>query len=157
MKPFRPPLDARLLAALQADLPCEPGPFARLGKEEGLSEETILEGLRTALASGVIRRYGARVRHQSIGYRANVMVVWRVRRERVEAAGSALAAHPAVSHCYERPPFEGFPYNLYTMIHGKSRAECERAIAELKSATGISDFAALWSRREFKKAAPRYV
>ena len=157
MKGHSAAMNGRLLAALQLDLPCERRPFACLAERVGVSEGELLESLRAGLDDGLIRRYGARVQHHSAGYQANVMVVWQVAPESVEEVGGKLALHPAVSHCYERPTFEDFPYNLYTMIHGKSRADCERVIAELQAVTGVREFAALWTKREFKKSAPRYL
>jgi hypothetical protein len=61
-----------------------------------------------------------------------------------------------VSHCYQRPRFAGFPYNLYTMIHGRSREECESAAGTISEQTGIADYALLYTTEEFKKTSPEY-
>jgi len=84
------------------------------------------------------------------------MIVWRAPEERVEEIGQALARQPEVSHCYQRPPFEGFPYNLYAMVHGRSREECERVARRLSAQVGLHDYRILFSTCEFKKASPRF-
>ena len=150
------PTELSLLQAMECDLPCEPRPFARLAERFGLAEQELLCALQEGLASGLIRRYGARISHQQAGFDANVMVVWQVAPAQVERAGQAMASHPAVSHCYERPAFPGFPYNLYTMIHGRAAEECRRAIAEISAQSGVTSYRALWTTREFKKTTPSY-
>ena len=149
-------LDSRLLAALERDLPCEQRPFSALAKEAGMSEDDLLEALRAAIGERVVRRYGAIVRHQPLGYQANAMVVWRVPEERVEQVGELFAGREEVSHCYQRPPFAGFPYNVYTMIHAHSREQCEAIARELSDASDVSDHQLLFSVREFKKTSPVY-
>ena len=149
-------MEPRLLSALQIDLPLTERPFAALAEPVGLTEAELLAGLAVALESGEVRRYGARVQHRALGFTANAMVVWAAPPARVEEAGRLMAQHPAVSHCYERPTFDGFPYNLYTMIHGRRREECEAVAEELARATGLSEWRSIYSRREFKKQAPSF-
>jgi siroheme decarboxylase len=150
------PLPLSLLKAMEANLPCEPRPFLRLAQRFGLTEDELLRTLRECLDSGMIRRYGARIKHQEAGFSANVMVVWQVSEDDVDRVAASMVPHPAISHCYERPAFPGFPYNFYTMIHGRSRAECEAVISQLSSQSGVTAYRALWSVKEFKKATPCY-
>jgi DNA-binding Lrp family transcriptional regulator len=149
-------LEKKFIRALESDLPGESRPFLKLAEQFGLSEGELLNSLKALIADGTIRRYGARVSHQRVGFSANVMVIWQAPSEEVEKIGQIMATFAAVSHCYERPTFPGFPYNLYTMIHGRSREECETVIAEISSVSGVTSYRALWSIKEFKKSTPRY-
>jgi len=149
-----PPLP--LLKAMESDLPCEARPFLRLAERFGISEAELLEGLTAGLANGLIRRFGARISHQEAGFNSNVMVVWQVHADEIERVGAVMAAHPGVTHCYERPAFPGFPYNLYTMIHGRSAEECQQAIDSIASRSGISSYRALRTTKEFEKSTPTY-
>jgi len=145
-----------LLKAMESDLPCERRPFLRLAEQFGLGEAELLKALRQGLKKGLIRRYGARISHYQAGFSCNAMVVWQVPSGEVERTALILASHAAVSHCYERPTFPGFPYNLYTMIHGRRREECEKVIAEIAEASGVKCYRALWTTKEFKKSTPCY-
>lgn len=149
-------LDPRLIAAFERDLPLEPRPFRVLAEEAGVTEGKLLEALQSAIRQRVVRRYGAIVRHQPLGYKANAMVVWQVPEERIEEVGQLFAAREEVSHCYQRPPFADFPYSLYTMVHAQSREQCEGIAQEMSRASGVSDYQLLFSLREFKKTSPVY-
>ena len=147
--------DARQFRALQSPLPLEERPFDVLAQRAGVSVEALLAFAQRHLG-GAIRRYVGTVRHRRLGVRENGMVVWRVPEERVEAVGQRLAEAPEVSHCYARNPMEGFPYTLYSMVHGPDRAACEQTARMLSERTGIADCAVLFSEREFKKVRLRY-
>ena len=150
-------IDLRLLAALEADLPLCPEPFSALAQDRGLEEATILGALQQWTADGRIRRYGALVRHMQLGFVANAMTVWDVPPERVETVGSSLASSSYVSHCYERSPFPGFPFNLYAMVHERSWERCLAVIDELSRACGDCRRVILLTTNEFKKSSPRYA
>jgi len=149
------PVDPDLLRALQADLPLQPDPFAALAA--GFDPDELLAVLRQWLAEGRMRRYGALVSHRRLGITANAMTGLVVREERMEEAGRRVSASPAVSHCYQRPTFAGFPYNLYAMIHGRTREECLAAAAEAAQAAEASEWAALFSTHEYGKSSPDYA
>ena len=146
-----------LLAALDADLPLSPRPFLLLAERCGWPEADLLEVIRDWSASGRIRRYGASVNHRRLGFVANAMTVWSVPDDRIEEVGGALALAPEVSHCYQRPRFPEFPFNLYAMIHGRCREECLAAAARLSQSCGLDEPLALFSSKEFKKSAPAYA
>ncbi len=131
-------------------------PFKKAAELLGWEVEEVL-GRATALKdAGVIRRFGAALTPAKAGFTANAMVAWEVEKEREEEAADAMSAHPRVSHCYIRPAFEGFPYKLYTMIHGNSPDDLERIIDELSKVSRSTSFRALHSTREFKKSSPVY-
>ena len=148
--------DWPVIEELQQGLPLCPRPFAQLAEDTGISEAEFIARIGTLLDAGAIRRLGPRVRHHRIGVRGNIMVVWRVPGERADEVGRAFAASEHVSHCYVRPPFEGFPYNLYTMVHGPDTASAEQVVADLARMAAITDYVMLHTVRELKKSTPVY-
>ncbi len=154
-------LEKTILAAVQEDLPLSPTPYAEIAVKCGTDEQTVLDLLRRLRDEGVIRRFGATLRHQKVGFAHNIMVAWEVpatlgAAER-DAAGELLAAHPQVSHCYWRPcAVPDWPYTLYSMLHGHSEAECLAVVQELSSRTGLTQYACLASLAELKKTSMHY-
>ncbi len=164
-QPARPPgskpLDLTAAAkaailALQEDLPIEPRPFDAIAARHGLTVEQVLAAGRDLQAAGLIRRYAAVLRHRKIGFAVNCMTVWSVPPDRTEQAAAALAAFPEVTHCYERPAFPDWPYNLYAMVHCRDDQQCRDLVARMKAAAGIGDMLEVYSTREFKKVRLEY-
>jgi DNA-binding Lrp family transcriptional regulator len=145
-----------IIRALQGDIPICEAPFQAIAQDLSIPEDEVLDTIREMKAHGVLRRFGATLRHQEIGYRANAMSAWNVPEERVEEVGRLLASLPQVTHCYERPPQEDWPYNLYAMIHCKSEGACERIAQDIARRTGIHDYALLFSSKESKKESMQY-
>ena len=148
--------ELRILKALDGPLPIEATPFASLAEQAGVPEEQLLERVRAWVADGTIRRFGARIKHHAIGFTANGMSVWYVEPCEVERVARVMCERQEVSHCYERPPQPGWPYNLFAMIHGTSTDEVENIARGISEATGITEYRILFSAREFKKSTPRY-
>jgi DNA-binding Lrp family transcriptional regulator len=146
----------KLIQQLQADLPLCPRPFKEIARRVGITEEEVLGSIKQHLRQGVIRRFGAILGHQKLGFVANGMGVWHVPEEDTERVGTIMASYPEVSHCYQRPTSDSWPYNLYTMIHGTSRQECEAVAARISQETGITDYRLLFSVRELKKKSMVY-
>jgi DNA-binding Lrp family transcriptional regulator len=142
---------ARAIRALQADLPAEPNPFEPLARQAAMSISELLAIGRGLLADGRMRRYAAVVHHRIAGATENVLVAWDVPDDQAAAAGNRCARSDAVSHCYLRPRGDQWPYNLYTMIHGRARADCELAIEQLAATADLHRRAQLWTLKEFKK------
>ena len=149
-------LEEKVILALQRDLEVTPRPFLEVAEQLGIPEEELLAAIRSLMEQGVIRRFGATLRHQQSGYAANVLVVWRVPAKEVTAIGKKLAAYREVSHCYARTPAPSWPYNLYTMIHGKTPEDCTRTAARMAGETGLADYQMLFSETELKKTTMRY-
>jgi DNA-binding Lrp family transcriptional regulator len=147
--------DMRCFRALQTPLPLRERPFAALAKEAGVEEAELLSFGRFHLGSA-IRRYVGTLRHRRLGVGANGMVVWRVSEAEQLEVGQRLAESPDVSHCYARNAIDGFPFSLYSMIHGPDRESCEALARELAIRIGIEEYAVLFSEREFKKVRLRY-
>jgi DNA-binding Lrp family transcriptional regulator len=149
-------LEEKVILALQRDLEVVPRPFLEVAEQVGVTEEELLAAIRSLMEKGYIRRFGATLRHQQSGYAANVLVVWRVPESEVSAVGKKLAAHREVSHCYARTPAPAWPYNLYTMIHGRTPEDCTRTAARMAADTGLADYQMLFSETELKKTTMRY-
>lgn len=146
----------RAVRALQRDLPGRRDPFAGPAAAEGLDANMLLVHASDLLTAGQMRRYAAVLRHRAAGARANVLVAWPVAPERADAAGAALARRPEVSHCIRRPARPGWPYAVYTMVHGPDEASCRRAIAEMKATVPTGEPPAeLRTLREYAKRRVR--
>jgi siroheme decarboxylase len=150
------PKDKQLLGQIQGDLPLSLTPFVQVARNAGWKEKVLLRRVRGFVRGGIIRRFGAILRHQKAGYEGNAMVVWKVPEEQVARVSHAMASFPPVSHCYLRPPFPDWPFNLYTMVHGKGGKHCRRIAQEISKKTGIKDYRLLFSKREHKKSSMTY-
>ncbi|TDA69494.1 MAG: Lrp/AsnC family transcriptional regulator [Clostridia bacterium] len=148
--------EKQVISLLQGNLPLTPRPFAALAEQAGMTEDEFIETTRKLMSRGVIRRLAGIIRHREAGIAANAMVVWHVPPEQAARVGEELAAAPEVTHCYERPATPEWPYNLYAMIHGTAREECEEIAAKLAARVGISNYRTLFSTAELKKTSMTY-
>ena len=149
-------VEKKIIHHIQGDIPLVEAPFAHIAEQVGISEEeciSIIDGMKK---QGVIRRFGATLRHQHAGYVFNVMVVWNVPEDKIDEAGAVLSSFNNVSHCYYRPPKEDWPYNIYTMIHGKSLKENQLLAEKMSEASGKKDYILLPSIKELKKTSMSY-
>lgn len=149
-------LEKKVIASIQGDIPIVPRPYQALAQEIGISEETLIETLQDLTERGIIRRFGATLRHQKSGFQANAMTAWQVAEDRIEAVGRIMASFREVSHCYRRDPAEDWPYNLYTMIHGKDEADCREIARRMSAKSGVETYKLLFSVRELKKISMTY-
>jgi DNA-binding Lrp family transcriptional regulator len=148
-------IDLKILKLIQDGIQIISEPFGLIAKELELSEKQVIERLHGMIKDGVIRRFGASIGHRAIGITANAMCTWNVPDDKVEEIGAIMAGFPEVTHCYERPRYPDWKYNLFTMVHAYSREECEKIAKEISLATGIKDYSILFSEREFKKTGVR--
>jgi DNA-binding Lrp family transcriptional regulator len=149
-------LEKKVIACIQGDIPIVPRPYRALAEAIGVPEATFIETLQVLTERGVIRRFGATLRHQKSGFEANAMTAWQVEEERIEEVGRIMASFRAVSHCYRRDPVEDWPYNLYTMIHGRDEDACRRTARKMAEKSGVHAYRLLFSRRELKKISMTY-
>ena len=152
------PFDKRLISATQAGLPLVPRPYDEVGARMGVSGDAVRERLQGMLREGLVRRIGAVPNHYRLGFVANGMTVWDVDDERVDELGEKVGALECVSHCYRRPrALPDWPYNLFAMVHGRSRDETERKIDAIRRTLGARARAndALYSVRILKKTGLR--
>jgi DNA-binding Lrp family transcriptional regulator len=146
------PGEIECIRLLQRDLPLQPRPFDALAKNGSLTSDEILGTARSLLKRGQMRRFGAVLQSRKPGFSASAMGVWIVPEGRVDEIGAQMSQNKAVSHCYLRPVYDDWPYNLYTIVHGRSVDECESIIDDLAIDTGIGEKQALYPTKEYKKA-----
>ncbi len=144
-------LDIAVIRALQGDMAVIPEPYAPAAAELGLSEERLLEHLAGMRERGILRRVAAILYHRRAGFSANGMGVWKVPDEQIAEVGCRMAAVRGISHCYQRPTYEDWPYSVFTMAHGRSKDECDAVLDTIAEMTGIDERATLYSSTEFKK------
>ncbi|MGA1845206.1 MAG: AsnC family transcriptional regulator [bacterium] len=149
--------DRQLIRFLQDDLPEEKEPFRVIAKRLGMTEEQVVDRIEGWMQEGVIRRFGALVRHHDIGIRGNAMVAWSVPPSEMERIGLRIARYPFISHCYERPTRSDWPYNLYTMFHAPDREAVEALIRRVAEETGIREYRVLHTTKEWKKRSMKYL
>lgn len=140
----------RILSVLQEELHLTSEPFAFLCSE-GFGQEDLLRTIKELIDSGVVRRIAAVVDHRKLGFTANVLFASEVPQDRIIEAGERLARFRIVSHCYERKTFEGWPYNLFAMMHARSMGEIQHVINRFVEAEKIDSFELLPTARELKK------
>jgi DNA-binding Lrp family transcriptional regulator len=143
--------DVAVIRALQGDMPVVAEPYAPAAAHLGISEERLLAHLAGMQERGLLRRVAAILYHRRAGFSANGMGVWRVPDDRVEEIGCRMAAFRGISHCYQRPTYEDWPYSVFTMAHGRSKEECDAILDAIALETGIEERATLYSSTEFKK------
>jgi DNA-binding Lrp family transcriptional regulator len=154
MRKFTKP-GKKALAMLQRDLPVTDRPFDSVAAQSGLSAASLTRLLTELKGAGLLRRFGAILRHHKAGYRTNALVVWSLEPEAMESAGLVCASNPSISHCYERRPSFLGKYNLFTMLHTQN-TDLSSVIDELSASINCSDFLVLESLQEFKKTSPEY-
>lgn len=141
----------------QADLPDSLTPYADIADAAGCDEAEVIALLERLRASGVIRRFGASLRHQNAGWNCNAMVAWRATREQADLSGRIVAQNKNVSHAYYRPSAASdWPYTFYTMVHGRSEEECQETVAALAESLPLDDYMVLRTLRELKKTSMTY-
>ena len=150
------PDEISFVRAIQINIPFDAHPYAAIGRKVSMSEQAVIEKIARWKHRRIIRRWGAVVRHQKIGYDHNAMGVWRVPPGQVDDYGMRIAAYDEVSHCYTRRAAPGWPFNLYSMVHGLTDEECIAAIERIAREAGLTDYGILFSQREFKRSDFEY-
>jgi DNA-binding Lrp family transcriptional regulator len=156
MSPNLDAIDKELMKILQGDIPLTLRPYRDISEQVGITEDEVVERINGYIEKKYIRRFGATLRHQKAGFSANGMAVWKIPEEDRQRVGEIMAGFREVSHCYERPTFPDWPYNIFTMLHGKTEDECRDTARRISEATGITDYHILFSVQEFKKTSMVY-
>ena len=133
-----------------------PQPYAPMAARVGIAEDEFFAVAGRLKAQGYMRRMAAVLRHREAGFRANAMGVWVVPAERAEEVGRVMGSFKGVSHCYLRPTYPDWPYSIFTMVHGQDATDCQEVIDAIARATGIGEYALLYSTKEYKKIRLRY-
>jgi DNA-binding Lrp family transcriptional regulator len=149
-------LDISVIRALQGDMLVVEEPYAAAAAEVGMPQEGFLAHLSGMQERGLLRRVAAILYHRRAGFSANGMGVWKVPDEQISDIGRRMAAVRGVSHCYQRPTYEDWPYSVFTMAHGRSKLECDAVLDAIAADTGIHERATLYSSTEFKKIRLQY-
>lgn len=144
------------IRAAQEDLPVVSEPFAVWAEQLGWSVDELFAWLADMKERKFYRRFASILRHRNAGFADNAMAVWIVPEEQSDELGFKMAAFKAVTHCYKRPTFPSWPYNVFTMVHGRSREDCETVVEAIKQESGLSDYKMLYSTKEYKKERVRY-
>jgi DNA-binding Lrp family transcriptional regulator len=144
-------MDHAVIRALQGDMPIVSEPYEPCAAELGVPVAELLEHLDSMRERGALRRVAAILFHRRAGFSANGMGVWRVPEADIDRIGPRMAAFRGISHCYQRPTYEDWPYSVFTMAHGRSKEECDAILDSIAEETGIEDRATLYSSTEFKK------
>jgi len=145
-----------IVRALQNDLPLVKEPYKEVAASIGLSEEELLAGIQTLQEKGCLKRISIALRHNNVGYTINVMTVWDVPAADIEAIGKKMAAHPKVTHCYERKKDVDFDYNLYAMVHAQTEEEYQALIKDLYEIAKPIKHMELRTTKELKKIGMKY-
>ena len=149
--PLTPP-ETEAVRLLQRELPLQPRPFDALSRTGAIGADDLLSAARALQKRGQLRRITASVASRKSGFVASAMGVWAVPQDAVDEFGAKLSQHRAVSHCYLRPVYDDWPYNLYTTVHARSVDECESVINDLAADTNLTRKQALFPTKEYKKA-----
>ncbi|AJM92978.1 Lrp/AsnC family transcriptional regulator [Nitrosopumilus piranensis] len=148
--------DKDFIRELQKDMDIIDKPFVKAANNLGISENELFEKMKYYEEIGVMRRFAAILRHRQVGFTANGMIVWKVPEEKISDVGAQLGAFPQVSHCYERPTYPDWPYNVFSMIHCKTHDEANEMAKTIQKQINVDDYRILFSSREFKKTRVEY-
>ncbi len=144
-------LERAIINELQQDIPLVKNPFDAMAEHLNVTVDEFLEQCHLLKKRGIIRHFGALIRHYNAGFSANAMVCWTVSSSSVKIIGRKMASFPEVSHCYERKTAPNWNYNLFTMIHDKTRESLKKTVEKISLETGINEYAMLFTVKEFKK------
>lgn len=150
-------IEKKIISALNRPLGITKKPFYPAADGLGWEESRWLKLIKDYRASGLIRRLGLILAHRDIGLKSNVLVCWKIPKKNLPRAAGIFQQTAQISHCYERETCGGWPYNIYTMIHGPDKRACLGIIRKLSRNTGIKDYQALFTLQELKKTRRAHV
>jgi len=148
--------DQNIIRLASQDIPLVDEPFKELAIKLGVKESFLLSKLSSYKQDGLMRKFSATVNHRKVGFQYNAMAVWNIPEGFIDTAGNFMASLLIVSHCYQRSRPAGWKYNLYSMIHGKSKEDCLSVIKNISKIIRCKDYKVLFSSFEFKKTAAKY-
>jgi DNA-binding Lrp family transcriptional regulator len=150
--------DVALIRALQGPMEVRPDAYGPAAERLGVPVERLLEHCRGMVERKLLRRVAAILFHRRAGFSANGMGVWKVPEDQIMELGPRMAAVRGISHCYQRPTYDDWPYSVFTMAHGRSKEECDAVLDSVAEVCGLSGDgrATLYSSTEFKKVRLRY-
>jgi siroheme decarboxylase len=149
-------LDKEYIRQLQKDIEIVKEPFKTIAENLGIASSELFNKIKEYENIGIMRRFAAILRHRQAGFTANGMIVWKIPEEKVDEKGLKIASFPQVSHCYRRPIYPDWEFNLFSMIHARTIEAAEKIAKEISVVIGMEDYKILFSSREFKKERVRY-
>lgn len=149
-------LDKAILKELQESIPLVDKPYQSIAQKIGIDEKRLFEKIKWYKKTGIIRKVRAVLNHYKVGMEENVMVVFKVEPADMLKLAKIMSQYPQVTHCYERATSVDWQYNLFAMIHGRSKQECEKIISSILQKTNLTIYKKLYTKRELKKANPGY-
>ena len=148
--------DKQFIKELQKDIDIIKEPFKEKAKNLGISTQKLYIKSKEYEKLGIIRRFAAILRHRDAGFKANGMIVWNVPEENIDDTGYKLASFPQVSHCYRRPTYPDWEFNLFSMIHARGIEAAKEIAKEMSEIINVNNYKILFSSREFKKERVKY-
>ena len=145
-----------ILKEIQKDIDFVSEPFKNTIEKLNISYDEFFDMVQKMKNAGIMRRFAAILNHRKAGFNYNAMVVWDIDEDKIEEIGKKVASFSAVSHCYQRPKYPNWKYNLFSMIHAKSKEESEQIIEDIANEIEYNDKMPLYSTREFKKVRLKY-
>jgi DNA-binding Lrp family transcriptional regulator len=126
-------LERELILEVQDGFPITATPYRNLADTLDVPVSDVLHGIERLRDRNCIKRIGCIVNHHAVGFDENCMVVWDVPDDARDERAVAAGREPSVTYCCHRPrrPAAEWPYNLFTMIHGRSRAAVDETIDDL--------------------------
>ncbi|MDP3041339.1 MAG: Lrp/AsnC family transcriptional regulator [Candidatus Omnitrophota bacterium] len=149
-------LDKSIISLISQDIPYVKEPFKALSLKLGIRQGVLLKRLKYYKDNNFLRKFCVSLNHRKIDYWHNAMVVWNIPEEFVDKVGSLMAAFAQVTHCYQREKASDWNYNLYSMIHGRTKKECLDVVKCICKKIGCKDYRVLFSSEEYKKTAAKY-
>ena len=149
-------LDRKIISLISQDIPLVEKPFEVLACKLGVGEDRLIGCIKQYKKKTFLRKYSAVLNHRKVGFKHNAMVVWNIPVKYIGKAGAAIASFPEVSHCYERKRVPDWNYNLYSMIHGKTKEECFSIVKKISEKIDFKEYRVLFSSKEYKKTGVRY-
>lgn len=145
-----------LIKILSYGISIEKSPFKKIAHQLKMSEDEIIERIKELKNEGIIRFFRGSIDYRKIGYKENLMACFLVKDELIDDIAKKIAKYKIVSHCYKRLPAKNFKYNLFLMLHGKTKDEVLECVEGIKRDFGLKDSLVLWTKREFKRQRPRF-
>ena len=149
-------IDREYIRQLQKDIEIIKEPFKSITENLQISSTELFDRIKDYEKIGIMRRFAAILRHRQAGFTANGMIVWKIPEEKIDEKGLKIASFPQVSHCYRRPIYPDWEYNVFSMIHARTIEAAEKIANEIASIIEIENYKILFSSREFKKERVRY-
>jgi DNA-binding Lrp family transcriptional regulator len=137
--------DKAILNRIQSDFPIAPRPFEAIGRELDLSEEQVIERVRTLKEQGIIRRIGANFVPGKVGF-VSTLCAAQVPAEKIDHFAQVVNRYPGVTHNYQRDN----DFNVWFTFIARSREEIETSLARIAQETGVETILNLPATKVFK-------